>query len=265
MIKKTRLLAGLAIGCVLSSPAAFADDDELYKGFYFGVWGGGGSVDLQSRAAFDDVVVAALPLELDRSAFLADTDNDQIADTLYEFALAGIGDSELDDTISAWGVQVGYRFGKYFAAEVGYANLGEASYRLPIDVQVTFTDIGTGVSGSEVFPAERATVFTSAGPTISAIGMFPIGQRFDLQARAGIYLADTRVTNRIRDVEFAENVSHRRVDASQTELLAGIGGIWNINENFSLRAEYQKYFDVGDDEKTGESDIDVLTLSVLFK
>lgn len=265
MIKKTRLLAGLAIGCVLSSPAAFADNDELYKGFYFGIWGGGGSVDLQSRADFDDAVVAALPLELDRAAFFADTDNDKIADTLYEFALAGIGDSELDDTISAWGVQLGYRFGKYFATEVGYANLGEASYRLPIDVQVTSTDLASGAAASGVFPAERATVFTSAGPTISAVGLFPIGQHFDLQARAGIYLADTRVTNRVRDVEFAENVSHRRVDASQTELLAGIGGSWSVNENFSLRVEYQKFFDVGDDEKTGESDIDVITLSVLFK
>lgn len=257
MIKKTRLLAGLAIGCVLSSPAAFADGDELYKGFYFGVWGGGGSVDLQSRSDFDDVVIPNLPLDIDRGDFVAAAPDNRI----FDYTLAGItGDSSLDDSVSAWGAQVGYRFGKYFATEIGYANLGEASYRLPITVQLTVTP-GT----SEVFAAERATVFTSAGPTISAVGLFPIGQRFDLQARAGIYLADTRVTNRVRDVEFAENVSHRRVDASQTELLAGIGGTWHINENFSLRAEYQKFFDVGDDEKTGESDIDVITLSVLFK
>ena len=266
MIKKTRLLAGLAIGCVLSSPAAFADEDELYKGFYFGIWGGGGSVDTLSKSDFDEIVIGALPMELDRAAFFADTDNDKINDVLYEFALAGIGgDSSLDDSVSAWGVQVGYRFGKYFATEVGYANLGEASYRLPINVQVTATDLVGGGSALDVFPAERATVFTSAGPTISAIGILPLGQHFELQARGGIYLADTRQTARIRDVEFAENVAHRRVDASQTELLAGIGGIWNINENFSLRVEYQKFFDVGDDEKTGESDIDVINLSVLFK
>jgi OmpA-OmpF porin, OOP family len=258
MIKKTRLLAGLAIGCVLSSPAAFADDNELYKGFYFGIWGGGGSVDLPSRAEFDTTVVAALPLELSGQNFVED-------DFLYQFSLAGRGRSELDDSISAWGVQVGYRWGKYFAAEVGYANLGEASYRLPISVQQRVTDLLSGASATTTFPAERATQITSAGPTITAIGIFPIGERFDLQARAGIYLADTRVTARIRDVEFAENIAHRRVDASETELLAGIGGTWNINENFSLRAEYQKFFDVGDDEKTGESDIDVINLSVLFK
>lgn len=259
MINKTRLLAGLAIGCVLSSSAAFAEDDEQYRGFYFGAWGGGGSVDLQSRQDFDDSVIPALPGDLEDSAFLDADDN------LIEFALAGTGESSLDDSVSTWGLQVGYRWGKYFAAEIGYANLGEASYRLPIDVDFTVTDPAGILIGAGTFPAERAMVSTSAGPTISAIGMLPVGQRFDLQVRAGIYLADTRVTNRIRDVEFAQNVAHRRVDASQTELLAGIGGSWNINENFSLRAEYQKFFDVGDDEKTGESDIDVINLSVLFK
>ena len=96
--------------------------------------------------------------------------------------------------------------------------------------------------------------------------MLPLGERFDLHVRAGIYLADTRVTNRIRDVEFnTGNVAHRRVDASQTEIYGGIGGAWNINEGFAVRAEYQKFLDVGDNEKTGESDIDVFNVSVLFK
>ena len=101
---------------------------------------------------------------------------------------------------------------------------------------------------------------------ISALGMLPIGQYVDLHVRAGIYLADTRVTNHLRDVEFnTGNIYHRRIDASQTEIYGGLGGAWNINESVVLRVEYQKYLDVGDDKKTGESDIDVINLSVLFK
>ena len=264
MIKKT--LAGLAVGCVLSTPAAFAEE---YKGFYFGVWGGSGSVDIPSKRDFDLAVSAALPDELDRSAYIDNNNTTATTsdDVLHEFALAATGNSSLDDSVSVWGAQIGYRFGKYFATEVGYANLGEASYRLPILVTETVTDITTGAPlGSGDFAAERAMQFTSAGPTISALGMLPIGQVIDLHVRAGIYLADTRVTNRIRDVEFnTGNIGHGRVDASQTEIFGGIGGAWNINENFTLRAEYQKYLDVGDDEKTGESDIDVFNLSVLFR
>jgi len=254
MIKKT--LAGFAIGCVLSTPAAFAEE---YRGPYFTIWGGSGSVDMPSKREFDTAIVAALPGDLDNAGFV---DNN----ISYEFALAGLGRSTLDDSVSVWGLQLGYRWGKFLATEVGYAKLGEASYRLPLSVNYTATNLTSGAMVGDNFAAERATQFTSAGPTISALGMLPLGQRFDLHVRAGIYLADTRVTNRIRDVEFGNgNIAHGRVDASQTELYAGIGGAWNINENVVLRAEYQKYLDVGDEKKTGESDIDVFNLSVLFK
>jgi OOP family OmpA-OmpF porin len=263
MIKKT--LAGVAIGCVLSTPAAFAEE---YKGFYFTVWGGSGSVDIPSKRTFDLAISAALPDELAQSAYIDDNNTSTVLtdDILHEFALAGSGNSSLDDSVSVWGAQIGYRFGKFLAAEVGYARLGEASYRLPIAVTETLTDLTSGASVSGDFAAERAMQFTSAGPTISALGMLPIGQAIDVHVRAGIYLADTRVTNRIRDVEFnTGNIAHGRVDASQTEIFGGIGGAWNINESFTLRVEYQKYLDVGDDKKTGESDIDVINLSVLFR
>ena len=264
MIKKT--LVGVAIGCVLSTPAAFAEE---YKGFYFGVWGGSGSIDMASKGDLDEAFSGDLAGELDDSAYIDNnrTPTTPSDDVRYEFALAGIADdSSLDDSLSVWGVQLGYRWGKYLATEVGYSKLGEASYRLPHFVNVTATPIASGVSSSDMFEAERAAVFTSAGPTISVLGMLPLGQRFDLHLRGGIYLADTRLTNRIRDVETEfNNVMHDRTDASETELYAGIGGAWNINENCVLRAEYQKYFDVGDEKKTGESDIDVFNLSVLFK
>ncbi|MET0536329.1 MAG: outer membrane beta-barrel protein [Steroidobacter sp.] len=263
MIKKT--LVGLAIGYVLSAPTAFAEE---YRGLYFGVWGGSGSVDLASKADFDEAVVDLLPDELDSAAFIDNNNTTTITtdDVLYEFALDALGRSSLDDSVSVWGLNLGYRWNRYFAAEIGYAKLGEASYRLPMSIEVTATDITTGASASDTFVGERAMQFTSAGPTISALGMLPLGERFDLHVRGGIYLADTRVTNRIRDIEFDNgNIAHRRVDASQTELFAGIGGAWNINENFVLRAEYQKFLDVGDDKKTGESDIDVFNVSVLFK
>lgn len=263
MVKKT--LAGLAIGCVLATPAAFAEE---YKGFYFGVWGGSGSVDIPSKSTFDAAIVPNLAAEVASGAFVTDngTPTDASDDILYEFALAGLGRSTLDDSVSVWGAQVGYRWGKFFATELGYANLGEASYRLPISVNRTRTRLSTGATVTDDFAGERAMQFTSAGPTISALGMLPLGERFDLHLRGGIYLADTRVSNRIRDVEFNRgNIAHRRVDASQTEIYGGIGGAWNINEGVVLRVEYQKFLDVGDDEKTGESDIDVFNLSVLFR
>lgn len=263
LTNKTRLLAGMALGCVLGSPAALAEE---YRGFYFTAWGGSGEMDGISKEGFDEDITSTLASEISSAPMHSLTLID-----------GSLGDSDLDDSLAVWGAQVGYRFNKWVAVEVGYVDLGELLYTLPGQLSGIYREIVcANRECSEMalleLPIngdfERATQITSAGITGSVLGMFPIGPRFDLHVRGGLYMADTRVTNRLRFVEDPienTNLDHDRVDASQTELFAGIGGAWNINQNFALRVEYQRYFDVGDDEKTGESDVDVLNLSVLFK
>jgi hypothetical protein len=43
-----------------------------------------------------------------------------------------------------------------------------------------------------------------------------------------------------------------------------VGGAWNISDSYSLRLEYQRYLDLGDDD-TGEGDVDLIGLSHLFR
>lgn len=257
-------LAGLALGCALATPALAADDED-YRGFYFTAWGGSGEYDVPSKRANDASITAGLPAELATLPIQPFT----------QVTLSPEGSTQ-DDSLTPWGAQIGYRFNRWVAVEAGYVDLGEFLYSMtgtltgdygffcdtcdPVDIYVR------PLSGD----FQRARQITSTGITASVLGMFPASQHFDLHVRGGLYYADTRVTNRLRymSAEFEDdvfNLYHRRVDASQTELFAGIGGAWNINESFSLRVEYQKYFDVGDDEKAGESDVDVINLSVLFK
>jgi OmpA-OmpF porin, OOP family len=258
MFRRTRLVAaGLMVGSALSAPAAFADQ---YEGFYVSAWGGAGSVDMGSRDALDEAIFEVLPTELLLAGLNAST-----ADQLVEYELTGLGDSTLDDSLSVWGVQIGYRWNKYVALELGYANLGQGTYSLPGTLDITIeTDAGVFQNVVPV-PFERAMQFTSSGPTVTALGIFPLGSQVELHGRAGLYLADTRVTNRIRATDEMENISHRRVDASETELLGGVGATWNATESFSVRVEYQRFFDVGGETKTGESDVDVFNLSVVFR
>lgn len=224
MITKTRLLAGLALGCVLSTPAAFAEE---YNGFYFSIWGGAGSTDMPSKADLDEA------LTLDPSI---------------------PGESRLDDTTNVWGALLGYRFNKWVGTEFGYVNLGEVKY-----------DFASALTVDGDLPYIAGYRLSSAGPSAAVVGFLPAGEHFEFNGKAGIYYADTRQTIRIFDVTAGENAGHNRSDASQTELFAGIGATWNAGENFALRVEYQRYFDVGDDEKTYEQDIDVISVGVLFK
>ena len=269
MINKTRWLTGLALGCVLSTPAAFA---EQYRGFYFGVWGGTGEYDTPSKGAMDELILDGLATEV-------------ASVPIQPFTNLTVGsdfDSSQDDSLTPWGLQVGYRFNKWVAAEVGYVDLGEYLYSLTGSISGDYGFLcdlpacldADGNPQIVVRPLdggfERSTQLTSAGITASVLAMFPLSSHFDLHIRGGVYYADTRVTNRLRYVDVADqtdvfNLLHRRVDASQTELLVGLGAAWNINESFALRVEYQKFLDVGDDEKAGETDVDVINVSLLFK
>lgn len=269
MMSKKHWLAGLTLGCVLSTPAAFAEE---YQGFYFGLWGGTGEFDTPSKSAMDDMTLANLGAEVSIIPIQPETN----------LTVDAVFGSTQDDSLSPWGVQVGYRFNKWVAAEVGYVNLGEFLYRMTgaisgdygflCDLEACLDANGNPTVVTRPLDGgfERATQLTSSGVTASVLGMFALGQHFDLHVRGGVYYADTRVTDRLRYVDAVDqsdvfNLLHRRVDASQTELYAGVGAAWNINESFALRVEYQKFFDVGDDEKAGESDVDVINVTVLFK
>jgi len=96
--------------------------------------------------------------------------------------------------------------------------------------------------------------------------MVPITRRFDLHGRLGVIFSDTRVRQRIED-PFTGDFLSVEDDGSDRDFFAGIGGAWNINESYSLRLEYQRFLDVGEEGqfRSGERDIDLLTFSVLFR
>ena len=167
----------------------------------------------------------------------------------FDALLGGVSaTSELDDTGDAWGVQIGFRFNRFVACVLGYTNFGKADY----------------VAELTATPEDYSVRYTSSGPSLSALGIFPIGERFDIHGRAGIIYADTRVRERLEDVTTGEFISVE-AKASSTDLFAGVGASWNITPSFSLRVEYAKYFDVGDEDQTGEQDIDVISFGVLFR
>jgi hypothetical protein len=236
MTGQHRVAAVLA--AALGLMAANAASAETTTGLYFGITAGGTSIDTSgTKQDRDEAVAIPIAIELENLGF----------DVL------GI-ESSLDDSDLGWGLQVGYRFNRYVAAEVGYVDLGKGLYEAILSVD----------DGVETFPVEVSSRFVSSGPTAAVLGMLPIGERFDVHAKAGVYFADTRFRARVRDVEFDENILHEEVHAGEQEVFLGLGGAWNISDNYSLRFEYQRFLDIGDDD-TAETDIDLISLSLLFR
>jgi OOP family OmpA-OmpF porin len=45
----------------------------------------------------------------------------------------------------------------------------------------------------------------------------------------------------------------------------GLGGQYNLSKSVGLRVEWERYFKVGDQDTTGETDVDLISAGVVFK
>lgn len=230
-MKQRRFTLGLATAIAAMSFASVASAE----GFYFGLNYGSASYDL-NKSDLDAAVVKPLA--------------DQLATEGISVTSAT---SSLDKTDNAWSATVGYRFNSYVAAEFGYLNLGEGRYR----ARMSTTD---GVSTLDVLPSMRVT---SSGPTAALLGLFPFAS-FDIYGKAGVFFSKTKAREKYEYVGFDDSDS-MEVTASSQDTFYGVGAIWNFSENYSVRLEYQKYLNVGDNDHTGEGDVDFISVGVLFR
>lgn len=236
------VLAGL--GLVVGGGAQAED-----AGWYFALSGGLTTTNI-SNADLDDTFVAVNEAILSAAA-------EELGTTVT--VDAGFVDSTQDDTDKGWGVHVGYRFNRFVAAEAGYIDLGRFNYENQVQLQATFSGFGSGV-----FIFDSDARFQSRGPFASMLGMYPITERFDVHVRGGIFFADTRVRLRTALADVPDSVASIEFKDDSQELFAAIGASWNINEGYSLRVEYQRFLDVGDDE-TGEEDVSFVNAAILFR
>lgn len=154
---------------------------------------------------------------------------------------ASIGQSEADTEISAetasldeddtaWKIFGGYKFNQYFATEFFYADLGEAS--LTGDNGDTFSTGGTDYA----FTADGASIVTDAKTIgISIVGSYPVYQYFEPFAKVGFHRWDI-------DFEVgASTLGSASTSDDGTDIMYGLGFDIPINDNFVVRAEWERY------------------------
>ena len=159
--------------------------------------------------------------------------------------------SELDDSDSSWDIVVGYRFMPYFAVEGGYLDLGTAGYKASGQVE----------DGDGVYDTSIAGDISSSGFALSGLGILPIGESFEAFARLGFYFGDADIDFNVSGEVESESFSEKE---GETEFLWGIGGAYNFSDAWAVRLEYGQVMDVGDEELTGEYDVDRWSLGVTW-
>lgn len=142
--------------------------------------------------------------------------------------------SACDDTDTAWKVYGGLEVNEFISMEVGYVDLGEA----------TLTGVTTG--SAEV-----------NGMTIAAVGTYAITPNFTLLGRGGMNILNLEINKK------TAGVSSNSGDTDVAWSL-GLGAQYNLNKSLGFRVEYERFYNVGDADTTGESDVDLISAGLVY-
>lgn len=143
--------------------------------------------------------------------------------------------STCDDSDTAWKIFGGLEVNEYIAMEVGYADLGEAKFS------------GTPSGTAEV-----------NGMTMQVIGTLAINPSLAVIGRGGMNFLNLEKNGTI-----AGTPTNNEGDTDVAWSL-GLGAQYNLSKSVGLRAEWERYFKVGDEDTTGEIDIDLISASLVY-
>ena len=153
------------------------------------------------------------------------------------YAGASFGQSEADGSCPAgftcdlkdtdWKIFGGYRIMRHLAVEGWYADHGEITLK-------------TGAVTSTV----KSNTFG-----VAAVGILPVGGNFELFGKLGV--GYTKV-----DANATAPGASVGLSDSGSDVLFGVGALFNFTRNLGVRAEYERYND---------SEINVLSLGVQYR
>lgn len=163
---------------------------------------------------------------------------------------AGLGRAAVDiEDVSVPGVDItyndtdvsgkifgGYKFNKGLAVEAAYADLG--LYEMTARSGFNYAKVSMEIEAL----------------SIAVMGILPLNERVGLFVKAGIaswHMDDTLTSN----VGVYEKNSY-----SGTEPVAGVGVHFNV-KRATFAVQMERYLDIGDEENTGQTDVDVIGVS----
>lgn len=144
-----------------------------------------------------------------------------------------------DETDTAWKIFGGYQFNRNLGAELGYVDLGK------------FTASGT-VGGTPANASAKAKGFELVG-----VAAYPFNDQFSVYGKAGAFRWDV-------DTSASAGGTAGSASDNGTDFTVGAGLKYNFTKNAAARLEFQRYNNVGDSGTTGQSDVNLWTLGLMY-
>lgn len=226
-VMKQMIMAAALCACGIPVNALAQAEPGIYAGFFFGATDSKGTPAGASDAGF----------------------------AAFNIVPSGpITSRSEDQEDSGYGFQVGYRFNRFLAIEGGYVDLGETTFRAS-----TPATLGGNPDTADTFTQKLTS--NIAGLTATVLGIVPINFRWEAYGRAGLLIGNDEL-----EVGAANSVDRASFDVSEsaTDTLIGVWVAFFLVEIYSIRAEYTRILDAGD-EISGENDIDMLSLGLTVR
>ena len=163
--------------------------------------------------------------------------------------------SSTEDADVGYQALFGYRFHRFFGAELGLAQFGDLK-----STAKTEMDFG---DGRGFVPSSVSLTFTAGGPMLSALGILPLGEKFELYGRLGYLFTSSERSLTSRVEGQSGGFSSAKGDSQNP--VYGIGFAWNINQVYTIRGEYQQLDQLGQENRTGAEDVSVMGLGLIVR
>jgi hypothetical protein len=217
-------LAAAALGSAPFGVAMAGDLDGLYVGGNYG----------RARSSYDTNFVAS---QLATAA--SDAGDGQTVDSSRVFR-----------TSAAWWADLGYWFGPNVGMEAAFLHLGELKYRSTGSL-ATFEGTEPYVLGGEV---------SSRGPALSLVGRLPLTESLEVDARVGDYYGKTTLTTGLL---INSQYTPSPQSTTGSSLLLGVGVGYTFGTHWSLRLDYLRIGQVGNDG-VGKFDVNLPAVGFSF-
>ncbi len=149
--------------------------------------------------------------------------------------------SKVEEHDRGYKAQIGWMFNNYFGVEGGFVKLGKAKY------SATYTG-GSSTSETKI-----------DGYSVAGVVVFPLSKAFSLIGKAGMFGSNVRV-----DTSNSAGVTSTAT-SDKWWPTAGFGAMLSITPQFAVRADYDRYSKQGDKKQTGDLQVDLWTLGLVYK
>lgn len=173
-----------------------------------------------------------------------------------------------DTSDAGFRVAAGYRFNDYLALEAGYVNLGTVSasgsggYSWSCNSppgEVCVDIVGTGSYASHA-------QLQAHGWSMSAIGSWPISERWSLFAKLGAFDARAEFEASSAPTEPDPNVVPVSIHDTSTHWgpAYGVGVDYSALAHWAVRLGWERYAHFGDRDTSGKVNVNLLSLGVMY-